>query len=141
MSKQLKNHHLINDLRSAAEKDLVAQGFFEHKWQKPIKIIGYLSAFILLSLGFNFLIGADLVAALVISLIVFVLSSIALAFTYRRRTRKGYEALDRLKGFKEFLSGDGQGALQIPQRSPKESGAIYEISAIRYRFRGGEGVG
>lgn len=121
--KQKENHRLLTELRAAAEKDLVAQGFFEHKWQRPLKTLGYLSVILLLSLGASFSIGADMVAPTAVSLFAFVMSFVVLLFAYRRRTRKGYEALDHLKGFKEFLSVTDTERFKFhnaPQKSPEQ---------------------
>lgn len=122
-SRQLRNHNLLNALRSAAEKDLVAQGFFEHKWYRPLKTIGYLSVTLLLLLGVSFSIGADMVVPVAVSVFVFALSFVALLLVYRRRTRKGYEALDYLKGFKEFLSVTDKERFKFhnaPKKSPEQ---------------------
>lgn len=123
MQKQVANHKLITALKAAAEADLVKQGFFEYKWRLPGKIAVYLAGFLLVAIGFMFLIGADLVVPIVISVVVFIISTIALALVYRRRTKKGHQALDHLKGFKEFLSVTDKDRFKFhnaPKKSPEQ---------------------
>lgn len=122
-SKQKENYKLITKLRSVAEADLIKQGFFEYRWRKLFEVAGGLFVALLVLLGLNFVVGADKEAPLGISVITFVVSVITLAIVYRRRTRKGYEALDYLKGFKEFLSVTDKERFKFhnsPKKSPEQ---------------------
>lgn len=123
LTKQAANHKLITALKAAAEADLVKQGYFEYKWRLPGKIAAYLAGALLAALALMFLIGADLLMPIVISVAVFIISTIALLFVYRRRTKKGHQALDHLKGFKEFLSVTDRDRFEFhnaPQKSPEQ---------------------
>lgn len=103
-AKQKENFKIIESLKKAAEKDLVAEGLFEYQYPMMLKVLGSLAFVLLGLLGITALLGAELIFAVVIALVTLVVSAVVLAFAYRRRTQKGYEALDYLKGFKEFLS-------------------------------------
>lgn len=121
--KQKENHTIITALKAAAETDLVAQGFFEHKWQMPLKLSLLLFGALLLLLSITFLVGAEMGGPLAIAGITFVVSVITSSFLYRRRTRKGYEALDYLKGFKLFLSVTDKERFAFhnaPKKSPEQ---------------------
>lgn len=123
VSRQTANHKMITALKSAIEADLIKRGFFEYKWRLPAKILMYLAGGLGTGLIVMFLLGADLVLPIVISVVVLIISSVSLAFVYRRRTRKGYEALDYLKGFKEFLSVTDRDRFKFhnaPQKSPEQ---------------------
>lgn len=122
-AKTTENHKLLTGMKSAAETDLVKQGFFEHKWNVPLKLSLTLLVALLVLLSFTFLIGAEMSSPIVMALITFLLSSLIAAFFYRRRTRKGYEALDYLKGFKLFLSVTDKERFAFhnaPQKSPEQ---------------------
>lgn len=123
LTKQAANHKLITALKAAAEADLVKQGYFEYKWRLPGKIAAYLAGALLAALALMFLIGADLLMPIVISVAVLTISTIALLFVYRRRTKKGHQALNHLKGFKEFLSVTDKDRFKFhnaPQKSPEQ---------------------
>ncbi len=122
-SKVTKNHKLLTELKSAAESDLILQGFFEHKWKMPLKLSSSLLITLLLLLGATFIVGAEMVTPTAIAVITFVVSSVIATFFYRRRTRKGYEALDYLKGFKTFLSVTDKERFAFhnaPKKSPEQ---------------------
>ncbi len=122
-SRQKENYKLVNSLKSAAEKDLVAQGFFEYGWRKQLKTLASLLVVILGLLWVTSLLGAAMDSAIAIGAITFFVSLILLVVSYRRRTRKGYEALDYLKGFKEFLSVTDKERFKFhnaPQKSPEQ---------------------
>ena len=122
-SKQRENFKLVTALRKAAEADLIKQGFFEYRWRKLVLIALALVGVLAMLLGLNYLLGATMFAPLMISFFVLIFSIIALAFAYRRRTKKGYEALDHLKGFKEFLSVTDKERFKFhnsPKKSPEQ---------------------
>lgn len=100
---QRANYKTIQALKKAVRDDLVARGFFEKRtwtWKVAGVLIG-LVTFVVFAIGF--LLGS--LSSFVVGLLLFLaLSLVALAFTYRRRTAKGYEARWHLQGFKEFLS-------------------------------------
>ena len=122
-SQQKENYKVVTALQSAAEKDLVAQGFFEHKWNMPLKLSFSLLITLLALLLVTFLIGAEMSSPIAIASLTFLFSSVVTAFFYRRRTRKGYEALDYLKGFKLFLSVTDKERFAFhnaPKKSPEQ---------------------
>ncbi len=122
-SKQKENYKLLTELRTAAESDLLKYGFFEYRWHKLLMVAGGLLIALLLLLGLNFIIGADMAPSIAISLFTFIVSAITLTAVYRRRTRKGYEVLDYLKGFKEFLSVTDEERFKFhnaPKKSPEQ---------------------
>lgn len=122
-TKQKENYESLTALRSAVEADLVKQGFFEYRWRKLFLVAGGLLVSLLILLGLNFTIGAEMSAPIVISAFTFIISAITLAIVYRRRTKKGYEARDHLKGFKEFLSVTDKERFKFhnaPQKSPEQ---------------------
>lgn len=122
-TKQKENYKLVNQLRTDAEADLIKQGFFEYRWRKLVQVGLTLLVGLLALLGLNAWLGADIAAPLAISVFTFVVSVIALAVSYRRRTLQGYEALDHLKGFKEFLSVTDKERFKFhnaPRKSPEQ---------------------
>lgn len=122
-SKQKENYKLLNQLKEAAETDLISQGFFEYKWRKQALVGISLLATLIILLGLNALIGAVMLAPMMISIFTFLMSLIILTVSYRRRTRKGYEALNYLKGFKEFLSVTDKERFKFhnpPKKSPEQ---------------------
>ncbi|MCB9818573.1 DUF2207 domain-containing protein [Candidatus Nomurabacteria bacterium] len=123
ISQQKENFKVVTALKAAAEKDLVAKGFFEHKWNMPLKLALSLLIGLLILLTLTFLVGAEMASPIAIASITFVVSSVILALFYRRRTRKGYEALDYLKGFKLFLSVTDKERFAFhnaPKKSPEQ---------------------
>jgi hypothetical protein len=104
--KDLKDNHaearenfaLLQELQERMRKDLQEQGFitgFEfRKLFRPQLIIG-------------FVVAATLITIFSSIALIFFLIGLAILFIIvanGRRTRKGYEALDHLRGFKQFLS-------------------------------------
>ncbi len=123
MAKQTANYKLLTALKAAAEADLIKHGYFEYKWKQLVKIGLYLLVGLLAAVGLMFLLGASLVVPLIVSAVVLLVSVISLAIVYRRRTKKGYQALDHLKGFKEFLSVTDKDRFKFhnaPQKSPEQ---------------------
>ena len=122
-AKQIENFKTLTALRKAAEADLVAQGFFEYHWQKLGKIALGLAFWIVSLLILTAYVGAEIFVPIIIAAATLIISLIAMAFVYRRRTRKGYEALDYLKGFKEFLSVTDKERFKFhnaPTKSPEQ---------------------
>ncbi len=122
-SKVAQNYKLLTELKSAAESDLILQGFFEHKWKMPLRLSSTLLVTLLLLLVVNFMVGAEMATPAIIAIITFIVSSVIATFFYRRRTRKGYEALDYLKGFKTFLSVTDKERFAFhnaPKKSPEQ---------------------
>ncbi|MDB9944400.1 DUF2207 domain-containing protein [bacterium] len=124
-SKQRENQKILKNLKKDLEKDLEANGFFQVTISKSIVII---IAIVVVAALF-FLVETGIMWALtqsgeiVVVVAAIILSIVILLFMYRRRTRKGYEALDYLKGFKEFLSvteKERYAFHNAPQKSPEQ---------------------
>lgn len=93
-----ENYKVLQELTSKLREDLRDQGFFMSF------DVGTLKDPLLLTLiGASFLFAWFIsTVAIVVLIVLFVLLSVI--FAGGRRTTKGYEALDHLKGFKDFLS-------------------------------------
>ena len=102
-SKRKKNAQSIQKLKSAMMDDLVQRGYFEQLVTFPTLIIVIVAGLFLVPFTLPIIIAVY--SSLAFPLIVVMLGTfIVLGFSYQRRTKKGYEALNHLKGFKEFLS-------------------------------------
>ncbi len=102
-SKRTANAVKVQKLRDSVVTDLVNRQFFERVLNIPTIVV----VAIILAIGLPFLLTVlvPFVGSFTIPLILIVVGTlIILGFGYQRRTRKGYEALNHLKGFKEFLS-------------------------------------
>lgn len=122
-AKQKVNAVKLQTLRSDLKKDMRAQGFFQVNGSllKPILILGgvFVGLFLLGDIIVSFAAPEMLLylfIALCVCLIVFVIM-------YERRTRRGYEAVDHLKGFKLFLSVTDAERFKFhnaPEKSPEQ---------------------
>lgn len=102
--KQKENFAALTRLRKAVRRDLIENGFFEHTFNVLIKI-GLGTALMLVALAVaSIMLGAAAVSVIVPAVCIFASTVVVLSLSYRRRTKKGYAALDHLRGFKEFLS-------------------------------------
>ena len=112
-SKQRENQKILKKLRRDLKKDLVAQRYFQSKSLRDIWPMLALGAGVIV-IAFIWLAGAGVYLAL--------MGFLVLAFL-RRRTRKGYEALNHLKGFKQFLEVTEKERYKFhnsPQKSPQQ---------------------
>ncbi len=109
-SKRRRNHKLIASLKSAVKKDLVEGGFLERRFKGKSKSVDTHNddSSILKQLRFTipFVLVVGILAVFINSWFIGVLAIFAAVIIsfFERRTQKGYEALDHLKGFKDFLS-------------------------------------
>ena len=117
--KQKANQRVLIKLKTAIAKDVEERGFYEQvikfKFILPVLVI-VIAAFVLLG---KFM--GEFIAFVIIGTIVVL--GLTLAVIYRRRTRKGYEALNHLKGFKDFLSVTGQERFKFhdsPEKNPEK---------------------
>lgn len=102
---KLKNDHararenwaLLQSLKSKLSDDLRAQGFYMGFDFKSLRGARAIPPILVLVLAWY----VSLVAFVIAFVVLVILSAI---FAAGRRTRKGYEALDHLKGFKDYLS-------------------------------------
>ena len=102
-SKQRENLKVLQALKKELEKDLQAEGFFQVIVTTKNILIAIAVVVGLIFFFFN-VVTIFLGPYSVFFGIVIVTSLGLLALLYRRRTHKGYEALNHLKGFEHFLS-------------------------------------
>jgi len=121
-SKGKENASAITALQSAVKKDLVTQSFYETTslgtWAR------FLSVPAALFVGIFFILGPYLTPEL---FVLALLSPLLLVFFFitlsRRRTRKGFEAQNHLKGFKLFLSVTDEKRFEFhnaPSKNPEK---------------------
>lgn len=99
-SQARENAIRISALDQALSEDLVKKGFFMKATYSSVAMWMFflgISAVIVVAVFY----AAEFVWVVLIVVIIFV--SMLVAYAFGRRTRKGYEALDHLKGFKDFL--------------------------------------
>lgn len=119
---QKANYYELVALRQDLEKDLEKEGFFEMTVSKSamgwvfvaaVAFIAFVAAYVVRSFSLTlFLVG-------ITAIVSFGIASVA----HRRRTKKGFEALDHLKGFKEFLSVTEKERYEFhnaPEKSPQQ---------------------
>jgi len=102
-SKQKTNQKILLKLKTAIAKDVEERGFYEQvvKFKFVLPFVAILVAVVYL---LN-IIASENIGWLVVGILVLIV--VMFAIVYRRRTKKGYEALNHLKGFKDFLSITG----------------------------------
>lgn len=94
----IRNQSILQKLKSAVSVQMLKDGFVEHQKGSVLTRIGAVLVLVLLAVTVSGLLPAGLFVPLVFGIL------LVLIFSYERRTEKGYEALDYLKGFKDFLS-------------------------------------
>lgn len=111
-----KNVLQLQELDKLLKIDLKKQGFFTGLYLPQETMILYTLPFVFLAVIAVFFVDKVVVyIALAISVLIFT--------HFNRRTRKGYEVLDRLKGFKDFLSVTDKERFifhNAPQKSPQQ---------------------
>jgi uncharacterized membrane protein len=118
-SKQRLNAARLMKLRKDLKKDMAAQGFYQvnEAFAKALAVTG-ISFFVVLIISDmlpGWLFGALLFSTVTAFLVCLI--------RYERRTRKGYEAQDHLKGFKLFLKVTDEERFKFhnaPQKSPEQ---------------------
>lgn len=98
-SHRMQNSQLIKKLKNDLEADLKMAGFFQV--YIPTQYVLYIEMF-LIGIMYVTYVG-EFQGGKVFSIGIVILM-VVVAFMYRRRTKMGYEALNHLKGFKNFLS-------------------------------------
>jgi len=118
-SKQTTNSKLLLDLQSDLKKDMQASGFYQVNAAMTVLL---LAVFVLC--GALFFLAVFLIPEAFILLVVTAMfGTILLVVLYERRTRRGYEALDHLRGFKLFLTATEKERYAFhnaPQKSPEQ---------------------
>ncbi len=118
-SKLLANQKILQKLNKAVERDILEKGFIEQRFSRTVRlmllIVVPLVSGILTALFFFFYyygvesidVSSYVKSALFTQLLgvsFFVTALLWFFLASERRTKKGYEALNYLKGFKDFLS-------------------------------------
>jgi uncharacterized membrane protein YgcG len=116
---QRKNHVAFQALQHDLREDLRAAGFYEHFSLQHLLII--FGGILLTALAVSFVITRTVS----VPILAFMgsVGVITLLILNRRRTTKGYESLDHLKGFKLFLSmtdRDRYAFHNAPEKSPEQ---------------------
>lgn len=119
-TKQAENYQLIQNLEKAIIDDLKKADFYQSPSSDVSKLQWVIWTLTAISFGGLFIFG-DAVAAIIL-IVVMILSSILAALLSRRLTKKGYDALSHLDGFKLFLSVTEKDRYEFhnaPQKSPE----------------------
>lgn len=124
LNKRVKNSKIILALQAALKTDLVGLEFTETQYQTTAKsIFGTFFVGIALLYGLFAAIGAlDMSALPLLALLTIFTVIIYSLANYNRRSKKGYEALHHLQGFKLFLSlteKDRYTFFNAPEKSPE----------------------
>ncbi|HEU4677558.1 MAG TPA: DUF2207 domain-containing protein [Candidatus Paceibacterota bacterium] len=96
-AKQRMNASRLRALRARLARDVRAMGYMESVDFTFIFKTRFIVALLVVAAAFAFIESALVIAPIVAFLVVLLILSAG------RRTKKGYEALDQLRGFKEFL--------------------------------------
>lgn len=96
--KLTNNQRILRKLKSTVANQLQKEGFFESRKISQSVGIGLLLLLCLIFVWMTKLLSGDLMMWL------FILTTYLVFRTSERRTKKGYEALNYLKGFKDFLA-------------------------------------
>ncbi|MCA9362599.1 DUF2207 domain-containing protein, partial [Candidatus Kaiserbacteria bacterium] len=104
-SRQRANYKLLQEMRKAAVNDLVERGFLEQRIGRAARTAVVPVAWFLFVVSLSIFDGAQVGNMTIIFAIVTAVTIVVfLLLAAERRTRRGYEALNHLKGFKDFLS-------------------------------------
>lgn len=106
VSKQRSNYASVQNLRTSVKKDLKERGYSEGSFLSIKKVIKFLLVLIAVFLATQFIpvVSEILGKSFVPFLLLIVFSIPVTLFGLSRRTKKSYEALNYLQGFKIFLS-------------------------------------
>lgn len=117
-----ENYETLTKLKDSLEQDLEDTGFFQVTVSsRAVMTTLGLIAFVLLFSAGSWI--ATTSPHVIFGGILLIGSIILLSFSSRRRTQKGYEALDHLKGFKQFLSVTEKERYEFhnaPEKSPEQ---------------------
>jgi uncharacterized membrane protein len=119
VSRQQKNQDVLRSLQKSVEQSLLTEGYFETT--RPSTFVYVLLFGPIMLSTMLVAVGQYSVAFLIFFGLFFVAVIVAVVFR-RRRTKKGYEALWHLKGFKEFLSVTDQERFRFhnaPAKNPE----------------------
>ncbi len=118
-SKRVENSSLIRSLNENLKQDLLKSGFNVASWPK----FGWYLIFVPVVIFAIFAILETIESAVVLLVFMFIPTIFLIVFTVlARRTRKGYEVLNHLQGFKLFLSVTDKERFNFhnaPEKSPE----------------------
>lgn len=119
--KQKENYELLVGLRKELSKDLISSGFYQSNLVLSLELFSAATA-----IGVGAFVGFGVFENLyfgILSALAAITAIVVPLFVYKRRTRKGYEALDHLKGFKLFLETTEKERYvfhNAPEKSPEQ---------------------
>lgn len=116
-----KNAVLLQSLQKAVTKDLLERGYLESGWHLLNKLLPLYGLVILALIAFAFMDKNVFLVEPIMFTTIF--SFVIFAFSVNRYTKKGYEALNHLKGFKEFMSVTDKERFEFhnaPEKSPEQ---------------------
>jgi uncharacterized membrane protein len=100
--KMTKNAAVVQGLKNAVQEDLLSLAFVQkRKWVASVAVVSFVISWILIMFQPSWL---DSSAVFLIAFFLIIQALLLSLLGYQRRTTLGYEALNYLKGFKEFLS-------------------------------------
>ena len=122
-TKQRENYKTVQGLKKAVVKDMVGRGLLEQR--VPRVVVGVLASIALWAALFLAQPTWEMFGVVVTLVFILFLLTVAVAMVAgnERRTRKGYEALNYLKGFKDFLSTTEKERYKFhnaPAKSPEQ---------------------
>lgn len=124
IKKKAENSKIVLALQAELKKDLEVQGFVATQYTKTAKRV-FLSLYFglaLVSLIFAFMGALDSSVIAVVLVLTSLTSSVYIFANYNRRSKKGYEALNHLQGFKLFLTVTDKERFKFfnaPEKSPE----------------------
>lgn len=129
-SKQRQNQKIIRQLNTAIVDDVVERGFYEQLFKFEYILPFVVAVGIIVGFGqtaiwwvFVKLFGSAASLYLFITVGILALALVVLVVIYRRRTKKGYQALHHITGFKDFLSVTDKDRFKFhnaPTKSPEQ---------------------
>ncbi len=123
LGRQKRNYALLQQLRKDLKKDMQSQGFFQVNDSLLKSLFVFLGGIFVLLFLVDIIVALFAPELLLFTLVACGAGIAVLAIVYERRTRRGYEAQDHLKGFKRFLSvtdGERFAFHNAPQKSPEQ---------------------
>ncbi len=116
-----KNAQLLRSLQGSVVKDLKERGYIETGGALFKSILPAFGVFVLALIVFAVLDNSTIIVEPIISSVI--ASAILIGLNFYRYTKKGYEAVHHLKGFKEFMSVTDKERFDFhnaPEKSPEQ---------------------
>ncbi len=122
-SQKRANASRLTSLRAALKKELASKGYFEEQPVAKMTIVAIILLCLSIFIGIPMLAGPGALVPLLLVDGICVLVIVAALYRNRRRTATGYEAMNHMLGFKEFLSVTDKERFDFhnaPERSPEQ---------------------